>query len=92
MFLFIGNFVFAESSSEKQFSNSTQSSSLKKAFYVAVGVGAITSGIVWMPGTRAVIAQYGVLEAIYTTHIPRILLDVATVIVCYNAYSDENNR
>ena len=91
-FLFMGNSVFAESS-PKEISTSTQSSSLvKKALYVTVGAGAVVSGVMWAQPTYLAIALHGVLGAIYTTHIPRIVLDVATVAACYNAYSDESNK
>lgn len=58
---------------------------IKKVFYGIVGCGGFISAVFWLPLTVSIIRKYGVWTAIETTHLLRIVLDLAVVVVCIQA-------
>lgn len=62
------------------------SSTVKKALCIGVGLGAATSFAIWIRPTMSYIRDRGIVSAIISTHIPRLILDVGTVALCFLSY------
>ncbi len=64
---------------------------IKKSLAVLVALGAAYSFFFWLPATQVVIAEYGIVTAMYSTHLPRLILDVATIMVCVALFLNAND-
>ncbi len=62
----------------------------KPVLYNIVTAGAALSFCFWVGPTIGVIKESGVLVAIGSTHIPRLVVDVATITACQVARHDHN--
>jgi hypothetical protein len=63
---------------------------VKKILYVVVALGAAYSFFYWLPLTQRTLTEDGMRVAILSSLLPRLILDVATIVVCIMAFRDSS--